>query len=150
MVQATNLLRALRQSREAGALGLLEGQAQRSSTLGDALVNASRDASLRRRAQSLQRFMLQQLHREGAPAGAPQTFLRYASQLAGCWSCADCSIGWLFQALPQPTECSAMTRCCYSQVQSHHLIFSEQIFVSMQTVRLAGCSRLCLSLPSVQ
>ncbi len=72
-MQATNLLRALRQNREAGALGLLEGQAQRSSTLGDALVNASRDASLRRRAQSLQRFMLQQLHREGAPAGAPQT-----------------------------------------------------------------------------
>eukprot|EP00208_Stichococcus_sp_RCC1054_P007145 CAMPEP_0206139688 /NCGR_PEP_ID=MMETSP1473-20131121/7013_1 /ASSEMBLY_ACC=CAM_ASM_001109 /TAXON_ID=1461547 /ORGANISM="Stichococcus sp, Strain RCC1054" /LENGTH=1376 /DNA_ID=CAMNT_0053533577 /DNA_START=121 /DNA_END=4251 /DNA_ORIENTATION=- len=66
--QATNLLRALRQNREAGALGLLEGQAQRSSALGDVLVNASRDASLRRRVQSLQRFMLQQLHRESAPA----------------------------------------------------------------------------------
>lgn len=106
MVQATNLLRALRQNREAGALGLLEGQAQRSSTLGDALVNASRDASLRRRAQSLQRFMLQQLHREGAPAGALHApFSRYASQLGAG---------------------------------------------AEQTVRLAGCSRLRLSLQGDQ
>ncbi|KAK9820479.1 hypothetical protein WJX72_010776 [[Myrmecia] bisecta] len=67
--QATNLLRALRQNREAAALGLLEGHSQKGEGHADIEVEAGKDRSLERRIQSLQRFLLEQLHREGlAPA----------------------------------------------------------------------------------
>ena len=68
---ASNLLRALRASREAAGLGLVEGQAQRSVAGGaaDIVLEASKDASLVRRAQTLARFLLEQLHREAAARG---------------------------------------------------------------------------------
>ena len=53
--QASNMLRALRQIREAGALGLLEGTDE---------YEAQRDRSLMRRVQALSRFMMEQLHKE--------------------------------------------------------------------------------------
>lgn len=63
--QTANLLRALRQSREAVALGLIEGtKGERSST--DIEVEAQKDKSLARRAQRLSRFLLEQLHKECA------------------------------------------------------------------------------------
>ncbi len=46
-------------------------QAQQGGGTADALANLSKDASLRRRIQSLQRFLLQQLHREAAAPGVP-------------------------------------------------------------------------------
>ena len=67
--QASNLLRALRASREAAALGLVEGHAQRAAGGADIEVEASKDASLARRVQSLVRFLLEQLHREAAARG---------------------------------------------------------------------------------
>jgi hypothetical protein len=48
---------------------VLQGHLQRGSGTADALVDLSKDTSLRRRIQSLQRFLLQQLHREAAPPG---------------------------------------------------------------------------------
>jgi PAB-dependent poly(A)-specific ribonuclease subunit 2 len=61
--QAANLLRALRQSKEALALGLLEGvRGERGST--DIEVEAQKDKSLARRAQRLSRFILEQLSKE--------------------------------------------------------------------------------------
>jgi hypothetical protein len=68
---ASNLLRALRASKEAAGLGLVEGQAQRSAAGGaaDIVLEASKDASLVRRAQTLARFLLEQLHREAAARG---------------------------------------------------------------------------------
>jgi hypothetical protein len=47
----------------------LQGHLQRGAGTADALVDLSKDTSLRRRIQSLQRFLLQQLHREAAPPG---------------------------------------------------------------------------------
>ena len=67
--QASNLLRALRASREAAALGLVEGHAQRAAGGADIEVEASKDASLARRVQSLVRFVLEQVHREAAARG---------------------------------------------------------------------------------
>ena len=61
--QAANLLRALRQSKEALALGLLEGvRGERGST--DIEVEAQKDKSLGRRAQRLSRFLMEQLSKE--------------------------------------------------------------------------------------
>eukprot|EP00884_Botryococcus_braunii_P016717 jgi/Botrbrau1/3729/Bobra.0363s0014.1 len=63
--QASNMLRALRQSREAVALGLVEGHAQKHDLISiDIEVEANKDKNLRRRIQSLQRFVLEQIHRE--------------------------------------------------------------------------------------
>jgi len=45
-LQASNLIRALRQSREAAALGLLEGQSQRSEGQQDIEVNVNKVAAL--------------------------------------------------------------------------------------------------------
>ena len=45
-LQASNLIRALRQSREAAALGLLEGQSQRSEGQQDIEVNVNKVAVL--------------------------------------------------------------------------------------------------------
>jgi len=59
------MLRSLRQIREAGALGLLEGTDE---------YEAQRDRSLTRRIQALSRFMMEQLHKELARSehgGAP-------------------------------------------------------------------------------
>lgn len=50
---------------------LLQGHLQRGAGTADALVDLSKDTSLRRRVQSLQRFLLQQLHREAVPPGHP-------------------------------------------------------------------------------
>ena len=63
--QASNMLRSLRQIREAGALGLLEGTDE---------YEAQRNRSLTRRIQALSRFMMEQLHKELARSehgGAP-------------------------------------------------------------------------------
>lgn len=68
--QAANLLRALRQNKEALALGLLEGvRGERGST--DIEVEAQKDKSLARRAQRLSRFLMEQLSKEtsGSPGG---------------------------------------------------------------------------------
>jgi len=67
--QAANLLRALRQSKEALALGLLEGvRGERGST--DIEVEAQKDKSLARRAQRLSRFIMEQLSKEATiPSG---------------------------------------------------------------------------------
>jgi PAB-dependent poly(A)-specific ribonuclease subunit 2 len=63
--QAANLLRALRQSKEALALGLLEGvRGERGST--DIEVEAQKDKSLARRAQRLSRFIMEQLSKEAS------------------------------------------------------------------------------------
>jgi len=66
--QASNLLRALRASREAVALGLVEAHAQRSAAVaaggGDIEAEAAKVASLARRVQSLARFLLEAMHRE--------------------------------------------------------------------------------------
>lgn len=66
--QAKNFIRALRQAREAVALGLLEsndaGSIIASSDLTDIEVETSKDRSLPRRAQSLCRFLLELLHKE--------------------------------------------------------------------------------------
>lgn len=51
------------------SITLLQGHLQRGAGTADALVDLSKDTSLRRRIQSLQRFLLQQLHREAAPPG---------------------------------------------------------------------------------
>ena len=60
---AANLLRALRQNKEALALGLLEGvRGERGSM--DIEVEAQKDKSLARRTQRLFRFLLEQLSRE--------------------------------------------------------------------------------------
>lgn len=81
--QASNLFRALRQNKEAAALGLLEGHAQQGPRDKDIEVETQKDRSLRRRIQSLQCFLFEQLHREltqpssgtppgfGLPAKAP-------------------------------------------------------------------------------
>ena len=69
-VQAANLLRALRQSRDAGALGLVEGQLQPGKEGNDIEVTTSLDPMLVRRIHSLQRFLLGQLHRESSPEAA--------------------------------------------------------------------------------
>ncbi|KAL0054988.1 hypothetical protein WJX82_005488 [Trebouxia sp. C0006] len=62
--QASNLFRALRQNKEAAALGLLEGHAQQGPRDKDIEVETQKDRSLRRRIQSLQCFLFEQLHRE--------------------------------------------------------------------------------------
>ena len=74
--QASNLLRALRASREAVALGLVEAHAQRSAAggggggaAGDIEAEAAKVASLPRRAQSLARFLLEAMHREAVGRG---------------------------------------------------------------------------------
>lgn len=51
----------------------LQGHLQRGAGTADALVDLSKDTSLRRRIQSLQRFLLQQLQREAAPPGVLST-----------------------------------------------------------------------------
>ncbi len=73
MLQAANLLRALRQSRDAGALGLVEGQLQPGKEGNDIEVTTSLDPVLSRRIYSLQRFLLAQLHRESSPETAPKS-----------------------------------------------------------------------------
>lgn len=68
--QAANLFRALRQSKEAMALGLLEGvQGERMAT--DIEVEANKDRSLGRRVQTLSRFLLEQLNKEASAAVPP-------------------------------------------------------------------------------
>ncbi|KAK9843491.1 hypothetical protein WJX81_005692 [Elliptochloris bilobata] len=69
--RAANLLRALRQNRQAAALGLLETHKQRSGQGSDIEVETTKDRSLARRCQSLQRFLLEQLHRELAQRTRP-------------------------------------------------------------------------------
>ena len=59
--QASNLLRALRQMKEASALGLVEGPEQ---------WEQSSERSPGKRIQSLSRFLLEQLHKEAGGAGA--------------------------------------------------------------------------------
>ncbi|KAL6767877.1 PAR1 [Auxenochlorella protothecoides x Auxenochlorella symbiontica] len=69
--RASNLLRALRQSPQALALGLVEGVAGERGA-GDIEVEATKERSLARRVQALSRFLLEALHRElggGAPTG---------------------------------------------------------------------------------
>ena len=63
--QAQNLLRALRQIKEAAALGLLEVAA---GTV-DMEIETNKDYNLRRRCQSLSRFLLEHLHKEGLKEG---------------------------------------------------------------------------------
>eukprot|EP00898_Chlorokybus_atmophyticus_P002747 jgi/Chlat1/3473/Chrsp23S03668 len=53
--QASNLLRSLRQIREAAALGLLEGSDE---------LGTTKEKSLAKRIQTFSRFMLEQLHKE--------------------------------------------------------------------------------------
>ena len=88
--QASNLLRALRASREAVALGLVEAHAQRSAAGGAALGAAAGDieaeaakvASLARRVQSLARFLLEAMHREAVGRrGVPR--LESLAEIAG-------------------------------------------------------------------
>mmetsp|Transcript_18769 Transcript_18769/g.48144 ORF Transcript_18769/g.48144 Transcript_18769/m.48144 type:complete len:1322 (+) Transcript_18769:261-4226(+) len=70
--QAANLLRSLRQSREASMLGLLEGhknEGRVKSNKGDIEVETNKERSLSRRVQSLSRFMLEHLHREVVSPG---------------------------------------------------------------------------------
>eukprot|EP00887_Chlorella_sp_A99_P005338 scaffold1.g5338.t1 len=68
--QPANLLRCLRQSKEAAALGLLEGvKGERVAT--DIEVEANKDRSLSRRVQSLCRFLLEALNKEATAAGRP-------------------------------------------------------------------------------
>jgi PAB-dependent poly(A)-specific ribonuclease subunit 2 len=68
--QAANLFRALRQSKEAMALGLLEGvKGERMAT--DIEVEANKDRSLGRRVQTLSRFLLEQLNKEASAAVPP-------------------------------------------------------------------------------
>ena len=69
-VQAANLLRALRQSRDARALGLVEGQSQPGKEGNDIEMTTSLDPILTRRIHSLQRFLLSNLHRESSPETA--------------------------------------------------------------------------------
>ena len=59
--QASNLLRALRQMKEASALGLVEGPEQ---------WEQSSERSPGKRIQSLSRFLMEQLHKEAGCAGA--------------------------------------------------------------------------------
>ena len=62
-VQAANLLRALRQSREAVALGLIEGvQGERGAA--DIEVEAQKDRNLTRRTWRLARFLIEHLNKE--------------------------------------------------------------------------------------
>jgi len=71
--QAANLLRSLRQSREASVLGLLEGhknEPRNKNNRGDIEVETHKERSLSRRVQSLSRFVLEHLHREVLTAGA--------------------------------------------------------------------------------
>ena len=69
-MQAANLLRALRQSRDARALGLVEGQSQPGKEGNDIEMTTSLDPILMRRIHSLQRFLLGNLHRESSPEAA--------------------------------------------------------------------------------
>jgi hypothetical protein len=71
--QAANLLRALRQNKEAAGLGLLEGvKGERGAT--DIEVEAKKERSLSKRVQSLSRFLLEALNKEGS-AGARQSMV---------------------------------------------------------------------------
>ncbi|KAL4859552.1 PAN2-PAN3 deadenylation complex catalytic subunit pan2 [Chlorella vulgaris] len=66
--QAANLLRALRQNKEAAGLGLLEGvKGERGAS--DIEVEAKKERSLSKRVQSLSRFLLEALNKEGSVAG---------------------------------------------------------------------------------
>lgn len=69
--QSANLLRALRQSKEAMALGLLEGvRGERGA--GDIEVEAHKDRSLVRRMQRFCRFLLEALSKESYDATRPE------------------------------------------------------------------------------
>ena len=70
---------------------LLQGHLQRGAGTADALVDLSKDTSLRRRIQSLQRFLLQQLHREAAPPGQllkPAQSLETSAAACNTWCSA--------------------------------------------------------------
>jgi hypothetical protein len=69
----------------------LQGHLQRGAGTADALVDLSKDTSLRRRIQSLQRFLLQQLHREAVPPGQPMNWpdlWKLGQQHANIWCSA--------------------------------------------------------------
>nr|XP_024386798.1 PAN2-PAN3 deadenylation complex catalytic subunit Pan2-like isoform X3 [Physcomitrium patens] len=61
--QPSNLLRALRQIKEAAALGLVEGPEEWEN---------SKEKSLAKRIQSFSRFLLEQIHKEGAGSMDPE------------------------------------------------------------------------------
>ncbi|KAL4430743.1 hypothetical protein ABPG75_005999 [Micractinium tetrahymenae] len=68
--QAANLLRALRQNKEAAGLGLLEGvKGERAAT--DIEVEAKKERLLSKRVQSLSRFLLEALNKECVAGGRP-------------------------------------------------------------------------------
>lgn len=70
--QAANLLRALRQSKEALALGLLEGvRGERGAA--DIEVEAHKDKSLARRTQRLCRFLLETMNKEASSRESSKT-----------------------------------------------------------------------------
>lgn len=86
--QPQNLLRALRQVREASALGLLEGNNQ---------LEARLDVALSRLVTGFQRFLLEQLHREQfrSPTKSWKTiseraFGTSAWQITECMTCSHC------------------------------------------------------------
>ncbi|KAK9865738.1 hypothetical protein WJX84_006968 [Apatococcus fuscideae] len=78
--QAANLLRALRQSRDARALGLVEGQLQPGKDGNDIEMTTSLDPILMRRIHSLQRFLLGNLHRESSPEATAASPAKPAAQ----------------------------------------------------------------------
>lgn len=91
--QPQNLLRSLRQVREAAALGLLEGDNELEARLDDSLV---------RRIQGFQRFLLEQLHKEhhrapteGTCTIAEDAFGCNVHQVTECLSCGTASERWM-------------------------------------------------------
>lgn len=66
-LQATNLLRGLRQIREAGTLGLLDGKqgigAAAAEAAGVAVNATAKDYGLSRRVVTLSRFLLEHVHK---------------------------------------------------------------------------------------
>lgn len=98
--QAANFLRALRQSKEAMALGLLEGvRGEKGAT--DIEIETSKERSLGRRIQTLNRFLVEQLNKEASASGPP-----------GLRSMIEILFGTV---LRQKTEC--LTQCVPPQLK---------------------------------